>query len=80
MLKELKKAGESFSRSELYYHPSELEEVGIIEVASYRKIWGGAPEKTWRLKTKEIKINLLQNKILQELFAWARTYKYIQTR
>ncbi|TET64105.1 ArsR family transcriptional regulator [Candidatus Bathyarchaeota archaeon] len=63
ILKELKKAGESLSRSGLYYHLSELEEAGIIEMASYRKTGGGAPEKTWRLKTKEIKINLLQNKI-----------------
>lgn len=55
----LKKAGEGLSRSGLYYHLSELEDAGIIELAEYREIGGGAPEKVWRLKTKEIKINLL---------------------
>jgi DNA-binding transcriptional ArsR family regulator len=55
----LKEAGEGLSRSGLYYHLSELEEAGIIELAEYREIRGGAPEKVWRLKTKEIKINLL---------------------
>jgi DNA-binding transcriptional ArsR family regulator len=59
ILKELKKAGESLSRSGLYYHLSELEGAGIIELAEYREAGGGAPEKIWRLKTKEIKINLL---------------------
>jgi DNA-binding transcriptional ArsR family regulator len=56
---ELKKAGENLSKSGLYYHLSELEEAGIIELAEYREIGGGAPEKVWRLKTKQIKINLL---------------------
>lgn len=55
----LKEAGEGLSRSGLYYHLSELEDAGIIELAEYREIGGGAPEKVWRLKTKEIKINLL---------------------
>jgi len=55
----LKKAGEGLSRSGLYYHLSELEEAGVIELAEYRGVGGGAPEKIWRLKTKEIKINLL---------------------
>lgn len=55
----LKDAGESLSRSGLYYHLSELEEAGIIELAEYREIGGGAPEKVWTLKTKEIRINLL---------------------
>ena len=55
----LKEAGEGLSRSGLYYHLSELEEAGIIELAEYREVGGGAPEKVWRLKTKEIKINLL---------------------
>jgi len=55
----LKAAGEGLSRSGLYYHLSELEEAGIIELAEYREVGGGAPEKVWRLKTKEIKINLL---------------------
>ena len=57
----LKEAGEGLSRSGLYYHLSELEEAGIIEMAEYREVGGGAPEKVWRLKTKEIKINLLKD-------------------
>lgn len=59
ILRELKKAGQSLSRSGLYYHLSELEEADIIELAEYRETGGGAPEKIWRLKIKEIKINLL---------------------
>ena len=55
----LKEAGEGLSRSGLYYHLSELEEAGIIELVEYREVGGGAPEKVRRLKTKEIKINLL---------------------
>ena len=57
----LKEAGEGLSRSGLYYHLSELEEASIIEMAEYREVGGGAPEKVWRLKTKEIKINLLKD-------------------
>ncbi|MFP3984622.1 MAG: helix-turn-helix domain-containing protein [Candidatus Bathyarchaeia archaeon] len=59
IFEELKDLGENLSRSGLYYHLSELEEAGIIELAEYREVGGGAPEKTWKLKTKEIKINLL---------------------
>ena len=55
----LKKAGEGLSKSGLYYHLSEMEEAGIIALAEYREVGGGAPEKVWKLKTKEIKINLL---------------------
>jgi DNA-binding transcriptional ArsR family regulator len=55
----LEKAGEGLSRSGLYYHLSELEEASIIELAEYREVGGGAPEKVWRLKTREIKIDLL---------------------
>jgi len=55
----LEKAREGLSRSGLYYHLSELEEAGIIELAEYREVGGGAPEKVWRLKTKELRINLL---------------------
>ena len=55
----LKEAGEGLSKSGLYYHLSEMEEAGIIELAEYREVGGGAPEKVWKLKTKEIKINLL---------------------
>ena len=55
----LAESGNGLSRSGLYYHLSELEEAGIIELAKYREIGGGAPEKVWKLKTKEIKVNLL---------------------
>jgi len=55
----LTETGEGLSRSGLYYHLSELEKAGIIELAEYREVGGGAPEKVWRLKTKEIRINLL---------------------
>ena len=57
----LKEAGESLARSSLYYHLSELEEAGIIELARYREMGGGAPEKVWRLKTREINIDLLES-------------------
>ena len=54
----LKDEGENLSKSGLYYHLSELEKAGIIELAEYREVGGGAPEKVWKLKTKEITINL----------------------
>ena len=55
----LSKSGERLSKSGLYYHLSEIEEANIIELAEYREVGGGAPEKVWKLKTKEIKVNLL---------------------
>ena len=61
ILEGLRESGEALARSSLYYHLSELEEAGIIEMAGYREEGGGAPEKTWKLKTKEIKINLLND-------------------
>ena len=57
----LEEAGEGLSRSGLYYHLSELEAADIIELAEYREVGGGAPEKVWRLKTKEIRISLLRD-------------------
>lgn len=57
----LKEASEGLSKSGLYYHLSELEEAAIIELAGYREVGGGAPEKVWRLKIKEIRINLLMD-------------------
>jgi DNA-binding transcriptional ArsR family regulator len=54
----LSEKGESLSRSGLYYHLSELEDAGIIELAEYREIGGGAPEKVWKLKKKKIEIDL----------------------
>jgi len=57
----LKEAGEEISKSALYYHLSELEEAGIVGLAEYREVGGGAPEKVWKLKVKEIKINFLED-------------------
>jgi DNA-binding transcriptional ArsR family regulator len=58
ILQGLQDTGEHLSRSGLYYHLSELQKGDIIELAAYREEGGGAPEKVWRLKRKEIKINL----------------------
>ena len=55
----LKREGENLSKSGLYYHLSELEKGGIIEMVEYREIGGGAPEKVWKLKMKEIRISLV---------------------
>jgi DNA-binding HxlR family transcriptional regulator len=57
----LQKTREEISKSGLYYHLSEMEKAGIIELAEYREVGGGAPEKVWKLKTQEIKINLLKD-------------------
>ena len=57
----LKEAGEDISKSSLYYHLSELEEAGIIGLVEYREVGGGAPEKVWELKIKQIKINFLED-------------------
>jgi len=59
ILVELSKMGETLARSSIYYHLSELEKTGIIEQIRYREEGGGAPEKIWKLKTREIKIDLL---------------------
>ncbi|MBU6997894.1 MAG: winged helix-turn-helix transcriptional regulator [Theionarchaea archaeon] len=56
----LQNEGESLSKSGLYYHLSELEKTGIIELAEYREAGGGAPEKVWRLKTKTLTIHLVE--------------------
>jgi predicted transcriptional regulator len=60
ILEELENMGETLSKSCIYYHLSELEKTGIIEQSGYREEGGGAPEKLWRLKTREIKIDLLK--------------------
>jgi ArsR family transcriptional regulator, cadmium/lead-responsive transcriptional repressor len=46
----------------LYYHLSALKGAGIIELASYREVRGGTPEKVWKLKTTKIVIDLLEKK------------------
>lgn len=45
-------------RPNLYYHLSELQDAGIIEVAEYREEGGGAPEKVWKLAIDKITIHL----------------------
>jgi len=54
--------GEEMSPAGLYYHLSALKQAGIVEVASYREVKGGTPEKVWRLKTRRIVIDLLEEK------------------
>ena len=56
----LTNSGVTISMSGLYYHLSELHRAGIIEVAEYREVGGGAPEKVWKLKKKRIVIDLLE--------------------
>lgn len=55
----LQNNNEHITSSGLYYHLSELKKAGIINVAEYKEEGGGAPEKIWKLKTKKIVINLL---------------------
>lgn len=56
----LGEAGMTFAG--LYYHLSALKQAGIIELASYREVKGGTPEKVWKLKTTKIVIDLLEEK------------------
>ena len=56
----LGEAGMTFAG--LYYHLSALKHAGIIELASYREVKGGSPEKVWKLKTTRIIIDLLEEK------------------
>jgi DNA-binding transcriptional ArsR family regulator len=61
ILDALDTSGERLARSSLYYHLTELEDADIIEMAGYREEGGGAPEKTWKLKTREIRVDLLED-------------------
>lgn len=58
---ELLSKGNIIAKSSLYYHLGELRDAGILEVSGYREEGGGAPEKLWKLKTNEIKINLIED-------------------
>lgn len=58
----LQSEGVMIGRPNLYYHLSELQSVGIIEVAEYREEGGGAPEKVWRLALDKITINLRERR------------------
>jgi len=57
---DLKLSEAGISLAGLYYHLSALKRAGIIELASYREVKGGIPEKLWKLKTTKITINLLE--------------------
>lgn len=50
-------------KQNLYYHLSELNSAGIIEVEGYREEGGGAPVKIWKLVVEKITINLLKGEI-----------------
>ena len=56
----LTKEGERLTPSGLYYHLSELKGAGIIDVAEFKEEGRGAPEKIWKLKTKRLVIDLLE--------------------
>ncbi|NMB85959.1 MAG: Helix-turn-helix domain protein [Methanosaeta sp. PtaB.Bin018] len=60
---ELLGLGEEMSPAGLYYHLSALKQAGIVEVASYREVGAGTPEKIWRLKTHRIVIDLLEEEV-----------------
>jgi DNA-binding transcriptional ArsR family regulator len=53
---------EEMSPAGLYYHLSALKRAEIIELASYREVKGGTPEKVWKLKILRIVIDLLEEK------------------
>jgi len=56
--------GIAIPRTVLYYHLSELERLGVIEVAGYRETGkGGAPEKVWRLRIARIIIDIVSGEI-----------------
>jgi len=57
----LQREGAMRGRPNLYYHLSELQKAGIIEVAEYREEGGGAPEKVWRLSIDKLIINLRED-------------------
>ena len=59
----LQSKGYAIPRTTFYYHLSELENAGLIVHTGYREAGGGAPEKTWKLRTREICIDLLTGSI-----------------
>jgi len=52
--------GEQLTIQGLYYHLAELKKAGIIEVAGYLEEGGGAPQKSWKLRTTTLVIDLLE--------------------
>jgi len=51
--------GYDIPRTTLYYHLSELENLGLITHAGYKESGGGAPEKVWKLSKRKICIDIL---------------------
>ncbi len=56
--------GYNLPRTTLYYHLSELENLGLITHAGYKESGGGAPEKVWSLRTRKICIDILTGETL----------------
>lgn len=52
--------GYDLSQSGVYYHLSELNDAGVIEVSGYVEEGQGAPTKEWALRRETIEINLVQ--------------------
>ncbi|MCE4606559.1 MAG: winged helix-turn-helix domain-containing protein [Desulfurococcales archaeon] len=46
-------------RTTLYYHLSELENLGLITHTGYKESGAGAPEKVWELRKRKICIDIL---------------------
>jgi DNA-binding transcriptional ArsR family regulator len=55
--------GYNIPRTTLYYHLSELENLGLITHVGYKESGGGAPEKVWKLRTRRICIDILTGEI-----------------
>lgn len=64
----LKNSGIDLPKTTLYYHLSNLEDMGIIEMAGYREPKGGGsiPEKTWKLKVRRIGIDIVTGNLFRE--------------
>ncbi len=62
----LQEEGISIPRSTLYYHLSALEDMGIIEMAGYREVGGGAPEKLWKLRVRKIGMDIVTGEVFKE--------------
>ena len=61
ILAEMRKSNAGLTAAGLYYHLSALKSAGIIEVAAYKEEKGGSPEKVWKLKIRQIVIDLLSD-------------------
>ncbi len=57
---ELHTHGYEITQSCLYYHLAELKNAELIEVAAFVEEGQGAPEKTWKLTSEQIVIDLIE--------------------